>query len=191
LNCQRCCYSPKKYATQEQLNKAFHPKSFTLAWRYSTVMNVMFIALFYAPGMPVFYAFACCTCTLMYWGEIYAFLRLFTIPAHYDDQMQATFVSFIPWAVFLHNCSAFFFYTSSGTESYFLDEYVNCTFSPGADVDYEIGDRMNQGNGFFALCCALIFASWKLLLLFFAMCPCKCCEKGALAYDKKMLKQYE
>jgi hypothetical protein len=165
-----------------------------LAPRYATVMNVVFCCLVYGPGMPVFYVIAVITFVFMYVFEKYSFLRVYALPPHYDDQLQDEFISYLPWAIFLHACFAFVFFTSDVTDSYYIDDYLanytNVTLSNTFDFGEETEDRLNQVNGLPSLVIIIAFIAFKMVQLILAICPCSCGQDAHKKISQKVLAAY-
>lgn len=83
---------------------------------------VLFVALFYCPGMPILLPVALVYCVVNYWLDKYAFLRVYKIPAKLDSSYHAFALEKFGWAVIVHLIMSVFFYTSPVNRSYAVGE---------------------------------------------------------------------
>ena len=88
--------------TQAQLNEGYSGRVFKLEYRYPTVLNVVFVTMLYSSGMPILYPVAAVTCTVMYWTDKTALLRLYNRPPMYRASLASITLKVLPVALALH-----------------------------------------------------------------------------------------
>ena len=159
-----------------------------LEYRYSTMMNTIFITLMYGAGMPVLYVFASVSLFLTYWVDKITFLRIYQTPPRYDIHLQKTTREWTNLSVILHFLVGFWMYSNSeifdstdteifGTEgSDFSDQISDQTEAIGVD------NKLNSWHAliyFIALIAFIFFFFLRICCL--AGCRrvfCKCCFKN-------------
>lgn len=71
-------------------------------YRYSTMMNTVFITLMYGAGMPILYLFASLSFFLTYWVDKAAVLRIYQSPPRYDISLQKSTREWTNLAIIIH-----------------------------------------------------------------------------------------
>ena len=90
--------------TQAQLNAGYTGRVFKLEYRYPTVLNVVFVTMLYSSGMPILYPIAAVTCTVMYWTDKAALLRLYNRPPMYRASLASVTLKVLPVALACTSC---------------------------------------------------------------------------------------
>ena len=101
--------------TQKQLDKLFEGPEYELSKRYANFLNIMFVIMMYASGIPMMYFFGVVYFFLAYWADKVAILRGCKRPGQFDEKlaMAATNNMSIAMAVHLLFATWFFGYVDS------------------------------------------------------------------------------
>jgi len=172
----------KKKRTQYELNDLYKGAEFQLAERYASILNTIFVALFYSAGLPVMLVIAATTFFLMYWFDKYSFLRYYRLPVRYDNSLAKQAVHVMPYAVLVHLAISIWFWSSPVLSSYSVnsDQVDSSVNSVDGDI-FNLKNRIVQWNVFpsFVVLLLLVFIRifratvWKVLRQ-----PCRTIMKG-------------
>lgn len=165
-------------------------------YRYSTMLNTVFISLMYGTGMPVLYLFAFISFSLTYWVDKWTFLRIYQTPPRYNKQLMQTSRTWIDAAIIIHFLAAFWMYSNSvifeTSDSSTLGIDVSSSTS-SVDEDYpwlKLQDRLSQEHSLLYLVFFVIFIVIMLIKVFLLGTIgklLKCCCSG----QNKLLKLIE
>ena len=82
-------------------------------YRYSTMMNTVYISLMFGSGMPLLYFFGFVSFFLTYWVDKFAFLRIYQTPPRYNKDLMRTTRESLYVSIFIHFLFGFWMYSNS------------------------------------------------------------------------------
>lgn len=87
-----------KCLTQAQLESSLTGGDFRLDWRYGEHMNVVYVSMLLAGGLPIAYASAAFWFITAYWVEKWELLRLSKRPIAYGSDLAHMCADMVPFA---------------------------------------------------------------------------------------------
>jgi hypothetical protein len=155
-------------------------------YRYSTMINTVFISLMFGAGMPVLYLFGFIAFFLAYWVDKWTLFRIYQTPPRYNKELNKVSREWLNVAIIIHFVFSFWMYSNS---IIFDSENVNIfgvdvsSTTEGIDEDYswlDLGDRLNQYHSLIYLIAFLVFVIIflvkALLIRWIAKCLGCCCK---------------
>ena len=94
----RTRYSTKKNTIQQYVDLYGGPE-YQMHWKYSNMMNVVWVAMIFGPGVPMLYPCACFTFIVNYIDERLCLAYYFKQPPNYDHQLSLDSIEIMKWAV--------------------------------------------------------------------------------------------
>ena len=82
-------------------------------YRYSTMLNSVYISLMFGSGMPLLYLFGFVSFFLTYWVDKFAFLRIYQTPPRYNKDLMKASRESLYVAIFIHFIFGFWMYSNS------------------------------------------------------------------------------
>ncbi|CAM9095385.1 unnamed protein product, partial [Phaeothamnion confervicola] len=89
-------------ASQRELDRLYKPPTFSIELRYATLLQALFVTLFYAGGLPILYPFAAVNFFLSFLIDKLFVLRLCHQPPMYNDRLARFFAAVLPWGLLMH-----------------------------------------------------------------------------------------
>jgi len=80
--------SPTKSVTMQQYCNIFAGPNFFLHFKYSSILNTMFICMMYGAGMPQLFPLALITYCVVYFIEKYMLYYVYKSPPAYDEYLS-------------------------------------------------------------------------------------------------------
>lgn len=169
-------YTTELCTTQDQLNQLYSGTQFNLSQRYSMILVIIYVALFYSAGIPLLIPSTATILIISYWVDKYTFLRYYRIPPRYDESLSILCVAVLPYCIILHLAISCWFYSASNTDSYMIvigqvNTYVAAI---GSADQFHLVNRLQQLNVFplfIYLCVLVLFYIGKsivqLMILFY------------------------
>ena len=159
-------------------------------YRYSTMMNTVFITLMYGTGMPILYLFAAISLFLSYWVDKATILRIYQTPPRYDITLQKTTREWTNLAILFHFLIGFWMFSNSIIFDSGDEDIAGASADDGiSHIDtflskVNLQDRINSWHTL------AYFSVFVLFILFFCLrifclgscrklCSC-CCKKSKL-----------
>ena len=161
--------SPMRHIkNQDELNRTFQGRAFTLDVRYSHLLVTVCICYMYAGGIPLMLLIASASLFVTYYCDKLSFCHLYRIPPRYDEHLDSFALSALPIAALLHCVMNVGYYSSIVMESYTISSSFTRYFDYQGLVDqyginhipFDVSDRLNQYN-------VLPFVVLTLLLLLY------------------------
>lgn len=84
---------------QQFINKFCGPQFF-IHYKYSTILNTVYIAMMFGPGMPFLFPVAFCSLTVLYCLEVYMLFYVYKRPPAYDALLNNHVLKKLAWAPF-------------------------------------------------------------------------------------------
>ena len=72
-----------------------------LHYKYSSILNITFIAMMFGAGMPILFPIAFMTLFLFYFSEIYMMFYVYQAPPTFDENLTASVLNWLHQATFL------------------------------------------------------------------------------------------
>ena len=153
---------------QDELNRSFQGRAFTLDVRYSHLLVTVCICYMYAGGIPLMLLIASMSLFVTYYCDKLSFCHLYRIPPRYDEHLDSFALHALPVAALLHCIMNVGYYSSIVMESYTISTSLTSYFDYQSLIDqyginhipYGVSDRLNQYN-------VLPFVVLTLLLILF------------------------
>ena len=139
---------------QDELNKAFQGRAFTLDVRYSHLLVTVSICYMYAGGIPLMLLIASVSLFMTYFCDKLSFCLLYRIPPRYDEHLDGFALHALPIAALLHCVMNVGYYSSIVMESYTIStsltsyfDYQRLVNQYGINhIPFDVSDRLNQYN---------------------------------------------
>lgn len=100
-NCLCGKYRTKKI-TKQQFVDLYSGPDFLIHYRYSAMMNITFIAMFYGTGIPILYPVALLSFFIIYFLEKMLIFYYYKLPPMYDEKLSKQTLKMLPYSVILH-----------------------------------------------------------------------------------------
>lgn len=98
--------------TQRKMNKLFEGDDYLLSKRYGALLNILFVILTYASGLPILYFFGIIFFSTAYWCDKIAILRACKKPAQYDEKLAMYCTTMMSVGLIIHLAMAVWFFAS-------------------------------------------------------------------------------
>mmetsp|Transcript_52500 Transcript_52500/g.60046 ORF Transcript_52500/g.60046 Transcript_52500/m.60046 type:complete len:842 (+) Transcript_52500:284-2809(+) len=95
----------KRANTQVELNRAYEGLPFDVGTNVAYTLNLFFVTLFFGPALPTLYPLAFLCFLIKYWSDKYFALRLAKKPPNYDERINDTVLSLLPFSLLLFTCA--------------------------------------------------------------------------------------
>ena len=153
---------------QDELNRTFQGRAFTLDVRYSHLLVTVCICYMYAGGIPLMLLIASASLFVTYYCDKLSFCHLYRIPPRYDEHLDSFALHALPVAALLHCVMNVGYYSSIVMESYTISSTVTSYFDYSSlvaqyginNIPFDVSGRLNTYN-------ALPFVVLTLLLLLY------------------------
>jgi len=90
----------KSQSIQSYVNIWCGPKFF-IHYKYSSILNIVFITMVFGPGMPTLFQFACAQLVVLYTMENYMLYYVYKAPPSYDVKLNNHVLRVLAWAPFV------------------------------------------------------------------------------------------
>ena len=139
---------------QDELNRTFQGRAFTLDVRYSHLLVTVCICYMYSGGIPIMLLIASMSLFVTYYCDKLSFCHLYRIPPRYDEHLDSFALHALPIAALLHSVMNVGYYSSIVMESYTISstvtgyfDYQNLVDQYGINhIPFDVSDRLNQYN---------------------------------------------
>lgn len=91
-----------RYVTQEAMNELYAMPQWSLSLRLAQSLNVIFVCIMYAAGMPAMYLLGFLFCVLTYWVDKWSLLKTCARPPAYSEDSIKFALNVFPIALLLH-----------------------------------------------------------------------------------------
>lgn len=114
--CDRRCSCDKKKTKQlyqADYENMYMGPELMFEYRYSTMLNTVYISLMFGSGMPLLYFFGFVSFFCTYWVDKFAFLRIYQTPPRYNKDLMKASRESLYVAIFIHFIFGFWMYSNS------------------------------------------------------------------------------
>lgn len=138
-------------------------------YRYSSMLNTIFVTLMYGTGLPILYFFAFLSLGITYWVDKWALLRVYQTPPRYDITLQKTTREWTNIAVLLHLIIGLWMFSNSILFNTEDQEFFGVSARDGSKHFNEgtswinLDDRLGQWHTF------IYFVVFVFLIIFFIL----------------------
>jgi hypothetical protein len=165
-------------------------------YRYSTMLNTIFISLMYGTGMPILYLFGFISFWLTYWVDKWTLLRIYQTPPMFNKELLKTSREWINVAIIIHFVFGFWMYSNS----LIFETSKNTIFGINVDSENESIDKdyswLNIHGRLSQYHCLLYFIGFVVFLIIFFLksflfrifkrCSARCCKNRKLEMIKTL-----
>lgn len=88
--------------TQADYEDMYTGAEFSMEYRYSNLLTVLMIVMFYGSGMPILYLIAACYYFMTYWCDKFLLFYYYRKPVNYNDYIAKKTVDWHKYALILH-----------------------------------------------------------------------------------------
>ena len=180
--------------SQGALNKLYKPPKFELAQRYGQIMCALFYTITFFAAAPILFMFAGVLFALMYAVDKFLLLKCSRKPPMYDHRLNALFLSYAPYACWIHLGFATWVFGHHTIPSYIIDPSdgvnandisitngANATDDTGEPDQFNVMSRLKRVNAllpfaFFLVLTISLFLK-QLLWPIIEMVTAVCCER--------------
>ena len=89
---------PTKSKTIQQYVNKFNGPVYFMHYKYSSIMNIIFLTMMFGPGMPILFPIAFASILVLYSLEIFMLYYVYQAPPAYDELLNNTVLSNLAWA---------------------------------------------------------------------------------------------
>jgi len=165
-------------------------------YRYSTMLNTVFISLMFGTGMPILYLFGFIAFWITYWVDKWTMLRIYQIPPNYNKEVVKSSREWINAAIILHFLFGWWMYSNAIIFETQQDKIFGIDVSTETeDIDdnypwLNIHERISQYHSliYFAsfIVFILIFLSKAVLFKMYRKCKNSCQKNKKLEMIKEI-----
>lgn len=95
--------------SQHEVNQLFEGPNLDMAQRYSNLMLLFSLTMFYTPLIPITPLITCLGGIFQYWIEKYMLLKVHNCPESMNSLLPVKFSKAVPFVVLMYGFSNFFF----------------------------------------------------------------------------------
>lgn len=168
-----CDRKRTKQIFQSDYEQMYMGPELLFEYRYSTLLNMVYISLMYGTGMPVLYFFGSVTFFLSYWIDKWTLLRIYQTPPRYNKDLMKTTREWMNIAVLLHFVFGFWMYSNSVIFETSEDEIFGVNIKSNTEeIDKEypwlnIQERLSQYHSLLYLVFLVLFLIIFIVKVFF------------------------
>lgn len=114
--CDRSCTFNRKKTKkliQEDYERLYLGPEFLIEYRYSQILNTLYICFMYSSGMPILYLVTALWFIITFGIDKCLYLRLYRSLPHFDRLVHSYMRSLIGYALFLHMALGFWMYSNT------------------------------------------------------------------------------
>ena len=169
-----CSRMKTKQIFQADYEQMYMGPELLFEYRYSTLLNIIFISLMFGTGMPILYFFGFISLFLSYWVDKWTLLRIYQTPPPYNKDLTKVSREWMNIAIILHLLFGFWMLSNSIIFDTKNDEFFGIDIrstTDDIDEDYgwlNLGDRLAQYHSviyFLAIVLFLVIFIIKSFLL--------------------------
>ena len=81
---------PTRCKSEQQYINLYAGPKFQIDFRYSRIMNIIFVTMMYGSALPILFPIACISFLVIYFLEIYLLFYVYQIPPNYDLSLHTS-----------------------------------------------------------------------------------------------------
>lgn len=85
---------------------------FIIHFKYSAILNVTYVTMFYGPGLPILFPIAACTYVILYCIERYGLAYIYEMPPAMDDRLTKNAVQLLSFAPLLFLLNGYWMFSN-------------------------------------------------------------------------------